>query len=408
MPALTSKNRYPRSNVLIPLSIWLGFTLVSAVFLAVGASHQVALARSAPGYEVVDPTPASPGYLGVVANWDGNWYNLIADRGYPRELPVDSHGSVEQNAWAFYPAYPLTVRGVMAVTGGSFNVSAWAVSLTFGAAAMVALFTFVRPRMGTFGAAALVSGVMAYVTAPILQVAYTEGLAMLLIVLFLAAVDRRRLGLALTVAVALSLTRPIALPLGVVMGVTILRDWLVERRVATSALVPVKGIVVTGAVFLTVGLWPSVAWAVTGRPKAFFETQASWPVNSGGLGGWLGDMVRFTPLGLVGVAVVLYVALVTSRPSARVWGSELRVWSIAYPLYLIVASRPSPSILRYLMLSIAPLWPFPGLGLAYVRDNRWLRAVVLGAVIVVGLGMQYLWVRGVFTVAHDPSQQPFP
>ena len=384
------------------------FTAVGAIFLSIGASQQIALERTLPGYEVTAPTGAAPGYFGVLGNWDGNWYRSIVDHGYPRSLPVDAEGAVQQNEWAFYPTYPLVVRAVMAATGLPFTQGAWLVSLVFGAAAMVALFHLVRERMGRFGAGALVACVMAYVTAPVLQVAYTEGLALLLVVLFLAAVRRRRLSAAVMVAVVLSLTRPIALPLAVVLGTVLLQDWLAQRRAGEGGRPPVRAILATGAVVATVGLWPLVAWAFTGRPNAFFETQAAWPVNRNGLGGWIGDMVHLTPLGQVGILVVLYVAWVSLRPGTRLWGRELQVWSIAYPLYLILASRPSPSILRYLMLTIAPLWPFPGIGAAYARCHRWVAPLLLSGCLTIGLVSQYYWVTRVFAVTGDPGQQLFP
>jgi len=395
-------------DVLIPLAIWLVFTAIGSVILAVASSHQVALERSVPGYGVTEPIPASPGYFGVLTNWDANWYRSIAANGYPTALPLDANGVVQQNEWAFYPAYPMIVRAVLSLTGLDFAHGAWAVSLVFGAAAMVALFRLVRPRMGRFGAGAMVSCVMAYVTAPVLQVAYTEGLALLLVVVFIGAVSRRRLAAAVAVAVVLSLSRPIALPLGLVMATMVLRDWISSRHEPSRSRIPTGGLVATALVFATVGLWPLVAWVATGRRGAFFETQAAWPVNHNGLGGWLNDMVHLTPLGLVGIAIVLFVGLVGLRPGARLWGPELRVWAVLYPLYLILASRPSPSILRYLMLAIAPLWPFPAVGVSYLRNVRWAAPAILAVVMLMGLASQYVWVTTVFTVAHDPSQQPFP
>ncbi|MGO4360845.1 hypothetical protein [Terrabacter sp. RAF57] len=391
-----------------PLAIWLAFTVVGAVFLTIGATHQVALERSAPGYHVTSPMPAAPGYLGVVQNWDGNWYRSIAENGYPSTLSLDGDGVVQQNEWAFYPAYPMLVRGVASATGMSFAPSAWVVSLLSGAAAMVALFNLVRVRMGLWGAGALVACVMAYVSAPVLQVAYTEGLALLLIVLFIGAAARRRLAAAVSLAVVLSLTRPIALPLGVVLGVVLFRDWRLQHGEAAKHRLPVAEVAATIAVLATAGLWPLVAWATTGRRNAFFETQAAWPVNDAGLGGWAEDMLHLTPRGIFAIGVLLYVAVVCLRPGAERWGRELRLWSVAYPLYLILASRPSPSILRYLMLAIAPLWPFPGVGVDYLKGVRWAPWAILGVVITTGLVAQYYWVTHVFTVPVDPSHQPFP
>ncbi len=393
---------------LVPLGIWAVFTVLGAVILSVAAARQIAIEHTVPGYTVTAPMPASPGYFGVVTNWDGNWYRSISEHGYPTVLPVDDHGNVQQNEWAFYPLYPLLVRGVMTVTGVGFAHGAWAVSLVFGAAAMVALYNLVRAGMGRFGAAALVSCVMAYMSAPVLQVAYTEGLALFLIVAFMAALTRRRLDVAIGVAILVSLARPVAAPLGLVMGGVLLLDWLQERRERPAHRLPVKGVAATVAVFATAGIWPLIAWATTGSRDAFFQTQAAWPVNSNGLGGWLGDVIHVTPIGLLAIAVVGFLALVNARPRAHLWGRELQLWSIAYPVFLIVASRPSPSAIRYFMLAVAPLWPFPGLSLRRTRGSRAAAIALLIALIATGLGAQYLWTTHVFTVPGTPSQQFFP
>ena len=70
--------------------------------------------------------------------WDGSWYREIAENGYPVPLPVDpSTGAVSQNAWAFYPAFPLLSRLLMSVTGLGFPVVASTLALVCGAGAAV-------------------------------------------------------------------------------------------------------------------------------------------------------------------------------------------------------------------------------------------------------------------------------
>lgn len=122
--------------MLAPLTIFFVARAISGVMLAVGANRQAALDDASGGYKVTVPTPESPGYLGVVTNWDGQWYRAIAEHGYPAALPqVD--GDVVPNEWAFTPGYPLTVRAVMFLARIDFPLAATIVSLVCGATAMV-------------------------------------------------------------------------------------------------------------------------------------------------------------------------------------------------------------------------------------------------------------------------------
>ena len=92
---------------------------VSRVFLVV-VFVRVALVQRANLW-----TPARPPYLDYVATlFDGTWYRTIAETGYPSTLPVDSAGLVTQNAWAFFPAFPMLVRAVMTLTSGTWIVVA--------------------------------------------------------------------------------------------------------------------------------------------------------------------------------------------------------------------------------------------------------------------------------------------
>lgn len=71
--------------------------LLTGVLMAIVARHQVPTGWNGPG---TDPVT----YLTFTAQWDGQWYQQIAEQGYPGALPVDGDGVTQQNAWAFYPS----------------------------------------------------------------------------------------------------------------------------------------------------------------------------------------------------------------------------------------------------------------------------------------------------------------
>ena len=197
-----------------------------------------------------------------------------------------------------------------------------------------------------------------FVASPILQVAYTESLAMLLLVGFLLALARERWLVASVLALGLGVTRPIAVPLGLVALVAVVLRW--RRR--SGERLPRGELLSMGAVLAACGVaglaWPAIAWWVTGVRSAYTDTMATWrstgevtPVRP-----WL-DIARYLggdTLGPTGLAVlVVALVLMVLGPWASCTGPQRRAWCLAYPAYLAVVLDPWTSIFRYLL----PLFP---------------------------------------------------
>ena len=387
----------------MPLAIFLLTRVVDGALLVWVGRDQLP-AQMLPGQVVptsVDPTT----YLHLVANWDGQWYRQIADHGYPRELPTD-HGSVAQNAWAFYPVFPGLIRLVM-LSGASFGLAASVVSLTSGATAMCLLYHMLMPSLGRFASSLNVLALCTYPAAVVLQAAYSESLALLLILVALWCLREQRYGALLVTGLVLSLARPIVLPLALVVGV----HWLVRWRRRRTEEFPRTDAIrlgVVGAVLVACFLiWPAIAGIVTGRADAYFVTANAWyGDDTHGWPSWLVVLVgggEVGPTVVIGVAVVIFGILI-ARPVTRLWGLELRTWAWAYPLYLLGSTRPTSSIIRYAMLAIVPWWPFPDVG-QHVRSTG-QRLALAAFVGVVGLLSQYLWLRWFYVL--DPSSLSFP
>jgi hypothetical protein len=68
--------------------------VVTTTILLVVMGHQVPT-----GMTGGEDVPVS--YFPFTALWDGQWYQLIAEHGYPSSLPVTDSGKVGENAWAF-------------------------------------------------------------------------------------------------------------------------------------------------------------------------------------------------------------------------------------------------------------------------------------------------------------------
>jgi hypothetical protein len=344
-------------------------------------------------------TVQQPSYLSFASIWDGAWYRVIAASGYPSTLPIDAAGHVTENAWAFMPAYPFTVRALMTVTGGSFEfVAVWVSLLAGWGAALVfrrLMGRFLEPARATFAT-------VLFCVAPVsvmFQVAYAEAMGVLLLLVALLLLVQRRYWAMLPVVLLLGITRPTGLAFALLMGmfvlVGVLRPaWLrmSERLTLRTALAPAVVAVVSGLVGLA---WPAIAWAATGVPRAYTDTELAWRSS---YIGW-GELVPFAPwvqgfgwwfhqpAGTILLVVVLvgFVAVVF-QPAARRIGLELRLWGLAYLVYLLAVFFPQSSTWR-ILLPIAPL-----LGVVALPRSRVYRvAMVVLAVVLQWTWLYYCW-----------------
>lgn len=339
-------------------------------------------------------TVQHPSYLSFASIWDGAWYRVIAATGYPSTLPVDAAGHVTENAWAFMPAYPFTVRALMTVTGASFEfVAVWVSLLAGWGAALVfrrLMGRFLDPTRATFAT-------VLFCVAPVsvmFQVAYAEAMGLLLLLLALLLLVQRRFWAMLPVVLLLGITRPTGLAFSLLMVlfvlVGVLRPALLrmpERLTLRTAVPPTVVAVVSGLVGLA---WPAIAWAVTGVPRAYTDTELAWRSS---YIGW-GELVPFTPwvqgfgwwfrqpAGTILLVVVLVgFAAVVFQPAARRIGLELRLWGVAYLVYLLAVFFPQSSTWR-ILLPIAPL-----LGVVALPRSRVYRV----ATVVLAVVLQWTW-----------------
>ena len=370
---------------LAPLAIFVVTRVVDGLVIAHAAHAQIALDGSL-GIHAEELKPAHPGYWAALSNWDGQWYETIARHGYPRSLPAS--GPVPQTAWAFYPLYPALVRAVMIVTPLGFAPAASLVSLVFAGLAMALIFRMVQVRAGRFAGAMTVLALCVFPSAPILQAAYTEGLALFGIALLVWSLTRREYAGAWVALVLLALTRPIVVAAAPVIALHGLVRW---RTSTCRQRWTIGGLTVASAVLVL--LWPAVAGLATGRADAYFATQRAWN-NELSLQrsyvGWLfGGPDHDATIKAVLVLLVLLLALVI--PAGRGWPLELRLWAGVYAVYLAFTLRPTSSIERYMLLAAVP-W-LPVTALAPVGARRWVQVLAFVVVALVGVRLQVGWVE---------------
>lgn len=403
-PAEGRATRLARAAYGLPL--WVRAALVYLVLRCVSGLLLSQAADDAGFYPGVQPGVDGPGAddLTLTLNWDARWYGEIYDHGYPGTLPVGPDGRVEQNPWAFYPVYPYAVRLVARLLGADFATTAPLLALAAGLGAAVVMARLLsvtipaateQPRRAETLALAAVAVWAACPVSPVLQMAYTESFSMLLLVTFLLLLVRERWWLAGAVALLLGLTRPIALPLVVVVLVGLWMRWRVRAERPVDRRESVAMVWALGAVGLSGILWTTIAALATDRRDAYPATMTAWRGEASirFLEPWQRTLEyawqthdRLFVLPALGIVVPVVLSLLMLLP--QVAGGvdlRLRAWSAAYSLYLLAVVDGHTSIFRYLL----PLFP---LALLLVGAHRaaprgwdlrtafWVAAGVLGQV----------------------------
>ena len=344
------------------------------------------------------------GYADLATAWDGGWYHTIATQGYPSALPPDVHGHIGPNPWAFSPAYPMIVRAFMAISGLDFSVVAPTLSLVLGAAAMVVIFVLMERAVSRFSACACVVLTCTFMAAPVLQLAYAESLALLLLAGALFMLRERKYVAVAALLLILALTRPVVLafiPVVIAHGVG---RWRGRGTDPFSRMDQGAVAFLTAWCVAATGLWPLIVASSTRNILAWSQTHEAWwtgPHFAPGLG-WPASLLfnyGWPALAMLAFIVLLTLGIVL-RPGAKAWGPELRSWSVAYPGYLLLATAPGPSVIRWMLLAFPLIWPFPEEATTW--SERRFRILLIVMLAVVGLAMQWVWVS-TFLASTAPS-----
>lgn len=376
-----------------PLSVFALTRFINFVMISVSARTQIALTHSYPGdsgYLVHSPSPAAPGYLTAITNWDGQWYLRIIEHGYDLTA-VASEAQFARTFTLRPPLFPMIIRAVMGATGLGFGGAVTLVNLIAGSVTVLLLYRLIEPTAGRFVAGSAVALMCSFVSAPVLQLAYSDGLALMLIVLAMLLIARRRYWLALLAVLALSMTRHVTPPLAVVLAAHALtrfrnrQDSPIGRgEITAMTAVFVASIAGLFAWSTMVRLWLGTTSAESGRGAVASIGQAGFA--------WFGQGYSRFGLAGVGLLVTLLLLLVglAYSPGTRNWGPETKAWLWAYPAFLMVGTSMHTGQLRYFLAN------FP-LMLLILRSppphaSPKTRMVIVILACLVGLGLQWLWI----------------
>lgn len=376
--------------------------------------------------QIVSPWGEGPlSYSKFLGLWDAGWYQQIAESGYPTELPVNESGLVQQNTWAFMPAFPLVAGGLAKIFGAPYMSAAITVALLAGfAAAWIIYLLFVEALKKTGYVSAPLSdrwadkdehtlalwAVAVFGFAPIsavLQVPYAESFNLVFLAATLYLLLQGRYFLLLPFAFFACLSRPIGVPLGATLGLWWF--WCLVQDIrsgtsASSAFARRAGQLISALATCAFALaWPLIAWVATGQIDAYTATETAWRGRHLTLVvPWISQSYHY--LGLLGpVLFVLltftFFAVLLSPVTSRVLPAQLRLWCASFMVYLLLFWFPQSSTFR-MMLPLFVL-VLPLVALSTSKAYR-------GLLIISGAVLQAVWVGWLWHWKQLPGGGDYP
>jgi hypothetical protein len=388
------------------LAVWAASRAVSTTLFIWAAGIQ------GPSYWV---HKAHPSYFDFINFWDVEWYQRIFDfgfgqlPGYATHLPVAENGAIQQNAWAFMPGFPLLVRAFTFLTGGliPWKVLAPTLSLLLSFALALALYKVFSLRLSAEVSLWSVTLFGFWVSSPVLQTGYAETLGLLLLAIALYYLIQHRYFMALPALIGLSITRPGMVSFALMLALMWVLRWWRDKKGIDEFRMPErwKLAILTGLSGVLGLAWPLIAWVATGRQDAYTQTELAW--RSGDPQRQLVWFGGFADLGAAlwgsfwaPVFVVLVLAIAAwllFTKSAKALGSELRLWTGAYLLYIFAFFYPQSSTFRILMPAFPLVAAFALRTATLSRLAKWFILVGLTVLQMVWLAVCWVYVSPDFT-----------
>jgi Gpi18-like mannosyltransferase len=320
--------------------------------------------------------------LDQLANWDGQWYSAVAEKGYA------THVVHIQSTLGFFPLYPLLIRVVGYVFYWPTSHSLlWAITLAGAIVSvlggLVATVLAQKLATGWWGEDSGRRAAILLCLFPgsvVFSMVYAEGLMIPLAIGTLLALERRRWLLAGILAGLATATEPEAALLIVICAISAIRElrrrgWEV-RAAWRSLLAPALS--VSGLAAFAAFLW---AW--TGTPFASLIAQRDgWSEKSDPLAfphliGLLGSQVSFSHfnhptinlnlvVGVIGGILLIAMLMLVYR-ARRSMSLEAIVWTLGISLVALAATYPFSPNPRVLITA------FPAILVVghYVRGRAW-------------------------------------
>jgi hypothetical protein len=327
-----------------------------------------------------------------LAQWDGLWYRMLADHGYP------AHVTHVQSTLGFFPLYPLLVWPVshaFVVPIAHYRILSTTIAgvIVSGIGGAIATVLVQRLAAGWWGERTGRKAVLIFCLYPgsvVFSMVYAEGVMLALVAGCILALQKRRWVLAGALAAFATATEPEAIVLVAVCAVSALLE--LRRR----GLDGVRSLVAPALSLLGVGAFGAFLWIWTGSPFASLIAQRDgWSEKTnvfalGDLADALRKEISFSHfnhptinlnlvVGLIG-AVVLIVMLVLVVRNYREMSAEAIVWTLGIS-WLALTSEYTPPMPRLVITA------FPAVIVLarYVHGKWWTGLLWLNGVLLVGL-----------------------
>jgi len=318
-----------------------------------------------------------------LCDWDCKWYQSIAERGYdvdPRARPYDLQAN-----YAFYPAFPLAVSAIMAVTPLSFSQAGMLLSGLFSGLFCWLVLVFYRELRLPDERAAIVF-LLAFLLSPFSlanHIPYTEMLFNLAALATFVAWRREQYVAAALCGFVLTATRltGVVLPIALLLELLIRERWRIgpmllrpDARMRALAVMPLG--LASFMVYLGLHVGDPLAnvrvqefgWdhgfnnPLLSLATAFFANSALAAAGAGTIIGVttllvLGIRAGRIPIPLAALAFFSYAIPATSRMM-----SVPRYALAIFPVYLVAAMLPKPlqrvliPLLALLQIVAVHLW----------------------------------------------------
>lgn len=201
-----------------------------------------------------------------LAAWDGGWYLLAAQRGWPHTVPL-SNGFPAFSTLAFFPGFPLSIRAVHAL-GLGWIAAGFVTSLLFQVVMVILLWQLVKE---VWGDSAADRGMMLFLFSPgalVFALIYSEPMLFAAAAACLLALRRRCWIVAGLSAAVGTAVRPVGVALiacCVWEAVRVIRSDKEWSSLVAPVLAPL-GIV----------SWMGYLWAHTGSPLIWSKAEKAW------------------------------------------------------------------------------------------------------------------------------------
>lgn len=310
---------------------------------------------------------ASGGFLDAWTRWDAGWYLLIAERGYTYD-PSDPVSGV-----AFFPLYPLLMRAVAPLAGGTVAAGLLVANAAY-ALALCVLYQLATLRFDRDVARRSVVLLACFPYSFFLGAIYTEALFLLLAVAAFWLAERRQWWLAGLAAGLCSATRLVGATLGPALGLLYLeqkgyRPRAIGRDALPLGLTPLGLVAFMGYQYLAFGeplamVRSSTSW---GRYNPFVEGFGRFSPLALGPGNFdlvlalnlaaaLLWLLAVVPLWrLLGPAYAAFVLLSTLIPLSQQTESLGRFMAVLFPVFILVAYHARQRLLFSLILYASTL-----------------------------------------------------